>query len=279
MITHLSDVPRTVKQRILESVRADSRIVGCLDYGSASEGRGDAWSDLDIALFIRDADLNAFEQNWKQWAAQFGDLLLAYIGGVGHPWAVYDADPIPLRVDFAFHPISTIDRILTWPNAPTSVEAMVLHDGADGQINARVAQIVAQSLAPDDLAGAFAQVCGDFWYYLLRTQVKLWRGQQWAARHDFNHVIVGNLLALLRLESGAVSQWRGSSAAVAIEKALSEQRLSQLDGCIPGVGETAVSQAMRHAAIFGQQVCAQIAEQNGWDWPYPLAEKVLKMLK
>ena len=137
---HLSDVRRTVKRSIIESARTDFRIVGCLDYGSTSEGRGDAWSDLDFALFIQDADLPAFEKNWKQWAAQFGDLLLAFISGVGHPWVVYDANPMPLRVDFAFHPASTTDRILTWPNAPASVEAMVLYDDSNGQISTNVAR-------------------------------------------------------------------------------------------------------------------------------------------
>ncbi|MCP4428432.1 MAG: aminoglycoside 6-adenylyltransferase [Chloroflexi bacterium] len=273
------DVRREVKQRLLDSVKSDPRVVGCLDYGSTSEGRGDEWSDLDFCLFIRDDDLPAFEDNWKQWAAQFGDLLLAFISGVGHPWVVYDAEPMPLRVDFAFRPASTLSRILTWPNAPTSVEAMVLYDAADGAISERVAQIVGQSLAPADLAQAFEQVCGDFWYYLLRTHVKLLRGEYWAARHDFNFIVVGNLLALLRIEAGAVGRWRGSSAAVGIEKVLSEQRLAQLEQCIPGRGETAVPTALYHASILGRQVSAQIAQHNGWDWPHSLAEKVVKALK
>ena len=73
-----------VRQRIIEAARADPRILGCIDYGSTSEGRGDEWSDLDIALFIQDSELELFEKNWKQWASQFGDLYLAYIGGIGH---------------------------------------------------------------------------------------------------------------------------------------------------------------------------------------------------
>ncbi len=276
---HLSDVRRDVQQQILNAVQADDRVVGLINYGSTSEGRGDEWSDLDFALFIRDDALNGFEQNWKPWAAQFGDLLLAFISSVGHPWAVYDAEPMPLRVDFAFHPASTCQKISTWPNAPTSVEAMVLYDASDGRISAYVAQIVGQSLAPDDLAKAFEQVCGGFWYYLLRTQVKLLRGQHWAARHDFNFIIMGNLFALLRLEAGAVGHWRGAAAAVDIERVITEQRLAQLNECILGEGETAVSSAMRHAAILGQQLCAQITQQNNWNWPHFLAEKVLKMLE
>ena len=65
--------------------------------GSGSEARADEWSDVDVALFLRDEDFGGFEHGWKAWAAQFGTLALAYVGGVGHPWAVYDAHPIPLR--------------------------------------------------------------------------------------------------------------------------------------------------------------------------------------
>src|SRR5215208_2924785 len=143
------------KQHILESIRSDPRIVGCVDYGSVSEGRGDEWSDLDIALFIRDSELGRFETSWKHWASQFGDLLLAYIGGVGHPWAVYDTTSIPLRVNFAFHPASTLNRVLEWPNSPVSIDAMILHDRTEGELSALVSRIVGQSLVPDDLANAF----------------------------------------------------------------------------------------------------------------------------
>lgn len=100
------------RQRILEAAQADPRILGCVDYGSTSEGRGDEWSDLDIALFIQDSELESFEKNWKQWAAQFGNLYLAYTGGIGHPWAVFEANPIPLRVDFVFFPAFNLDKIL-----------------------------------------------------------------------------------------------------------------------------------------------------------------------
>ena len=60
-------------QQLRHAAELDPRIVGLLDYGSSSEGRGDTWSDIDVALFIHDADLDSFEQNWKIWAAQFGN--------------------------------------------------------------------------------------------------------------------------------------------------------------------------------------------------------------
>lgn len=266
------------KRRILDIIRADGRIVGCVDYGSSSEGRGDEWSDLDFGLFIRDVDLASFEHDWKLWAAQFGKLLLAYVGGVGHPWVVYDTGGLPLRVDFAFHPESTLEQVLTWPNSPVSVAAMVCLDRTDGRLSALVSQIVGQSLAPTDLATTFEQVCGDFWYYLVRTQTKLERGQDWAARHDFNFIVVGNLLALLRIEAGALSRWRSSSPAVEIEKVISAQRLVQLNQCIPSGTADDIRLAMFQAALLGNEICIHISQERGYKWPAELAQKVLAQL-
>ncbi len=79
-----------MKQKLIEAARADERIVGLIDYGSSNQGRDDQWSDIDVDLFIRDADFEAFERIWKSWAAQFGNLLLAYKGEVGHPMQVFE---------------------------------------------------------------------------------------------------------------------------------------------------------------------------------------------
>jgi hypothetical protein len=156
---------------------------------------------------------------------------------------------------------------------------MVLYDNTpDQQLSARVAAIVGQSQAPRDAAAAFEQVCGDFWYYLIRTHVRLRRGDTWAARHDFNFVVIGNLLALLRLECGAIARWRASSAAQGIERALTPMRLAQLNGCIPAATATGLALALRRSAALGATVCAAVAEREEWPWPATLADRVQTLL-
>jgi hypothetical protein len=91
-----------------------------------------------VVLFLREADLQAFEADWKTWAAQFGTLLLAYVGGVCHRRAVYDGQPMPLRVDFAFRPASDVDDMAALPLAPVSVAAMVWYDATGGALCAQV---------------------------------------------------------------------------------------------------------------------------------------------
>lgn len=266
-----------MRARILAAAQADPRMVGVLDYGSSSEGRDDAWSDLDLALVLHDAALAPFSADWRGWAAQFGPLLLAYHGGVGHPWVVYDTPGLPLRVDVAFHPLSGISVIAGWPNAPQRLEAMVLLDKTEGRIAALAAQLVGQSLAPPDAAVAFEQVGGDFWYYLLRISSKLQRGQEWATRHDFSCIVVGNLCALLRLEAGATDHWRGMGAAVGIAQAISPRRLQQLDATIPTPGRDGLLTAIRRAAQVGHEVCAAVSVRQGVSWPEALAQRVLRL--
>lgn len=266
-------------QQLIAAAHHDTRIVGLVDYGSASEARGDHWSDVDVAVFVRDADFAAFAQQWKAWAAQFGTLLLAYVGGIGHAWTVYDAEPVPLRVDWNFSPAAKLHEMLDWPNAPVSTAAMVLYDGMDGQVTQIAQQLVGRSLHPPDLARAFEQVCGDFWYYLLRTWAKLQRDQLWAAWYDFNSIVIGNLLALLRLEANATDRWLASSAAVGIERVVSPERLAQLDACVAARSTESLRSALGSVARLGYDVSRSTARAHGWTWPQQFAERMLVVVE
>lgn len=260
---------------IVSAAERDPRVLGVLDYGSASENRADEWSDVDLAIFLRDADAAAFAAEWRGWAGQFGRLLLAYTSGLGKPWAVYDAAPLPLRADFNFWPISTAAQIGEWPNAPASVEHMLLYDASGGLLRGHVARIVGQPLAPASPALAFEQAGGDFWYYALRTWGRLLRGHLWAARHEYDFIMLGNLIALLRIEAGATARWRGSSAAVGIEQAISAKRLAQLDQCVAGPGEPELRRAFASAAGLAREACQSIGRRHGWPWPSELADRVV----
>ncbi|NTU79843.1 MAG: hypothetical protein HGA45_10640, partial [Chloroflexales bacterium] len=163
------------------------------------------------------------------------------------------------------------------PNAPLSVEVMVLLDKSGGRLTALAARLVGQPLGPPSEAVAFAKVAGDFWYYLLRLYARLQRGHAWAARHDFNFIIVGNLLALLRLEAGATGHWRGMSSAVGIEEAITSQRLEQLEAAIPAAGHDGLLKAIRSTAQLGHDVCVSLSRRLGEPWPEALAERVLRL--
>lgn len=269
---------QSMAQRLIAAAKDDPRIVGLLDYGSSSEGRDDEWSDADVALFIRDDDIEEFERNWQSWAGQLGTLLLAYVGHFGHPWTVYEADPVPLRVDFDLHPESAISGLDSWPNSPTSVEAMLWYDGAGGRLTSAVGSIVGRSLAPLDPEEEFARLVGDFWYHLLYCHCKLQRGELWVARQTFHREVLEPLLWLTRMEAGACAHWQGSQAAKDIELAVTPTRLRQLDECIAGVDPDDLRRSLVAARDLGTSVCHSIACQHGWTWPAELAARLAPVL-
>jgi len=263
-----------IQARILSAIEADHRVIGCLDYGSTGHGKGDRWSDLDLAIIIRDEALASFSSEWQEWAAQFGDLLLAYSSFVGHPWAVYDTGAIPLRVDFSFKPASFLPELIELPLSPSSIDQMVLYDETAESLSKAVGQLIGKSLEPTDLHGAFTQASGDLWYMLLRCHTRLLRRQFWAARNDFHALVLHNLLALLRIESGATENWLVSNPADGIEEAIGQERLVELKGCIPDRDDRDLERAMSAAAELGASVCGQIHLFNGWSWPEMLAEQI-----
>lgn len=267
-----------MQQQIVAAAQADQRIVGMLDYGSGSRGQADLWSDLDLAIFIQDAAFEAFSADWKRWAAQFGTLLLAYQGGVGHPWTVYAAQPIPLRVDFAFHRASALEQVITTLlHRPRHQDDMLLYDHSQGRMRAAMQQLLEQ-VPSIDFAATFEQIAGDFWYYVLYVFSKWRRGEGWLARQSFHYEVMQNLLALLRMESQAFERWNEASAAWNIEQSCTPQRLLQLNTCIPGVGNEVLKQGLVSAATLGYDVCKSIASEHDLDWPQQLAEQTLQIL-
>lgn len=265
-------------RRLREAAAADPRIVGMVEYGSGSEGRADEWSDIDLTLLIRDAEFDSFERDWVEWAGSLGSLLLAYVGRHGHPWAVYDTEPVPLRVDFYFLPASQLQRIRNEGNAPLSVQTMVWYDATGGALAEVAQRLVGRSQRPADPAETFASVSGDFWYYLLYVWCKLQRGEHWLARQAFHQEVVEQLLRLLRLEAGALERWQSNGAAVAVEQTLSAERLAALNGCVPGPGAAELRRSMVAVAELGRAACRSLAAREGYPWPATLAGRTKALL-
>ena len=268
-----SNARRAMIARLTTAAASDPRIVGMLDYGSGSHGRVDEWSDIDVEVFVRDEDYDAFARDWKEWAAGFGTLLLAYVGHIGHPWTVYDTEPVPLRVDFDLVHASDLEQVVTWPTSPTSVEAMVLYDGTGGRLSSLIAGMVGRSLAPEDLHATFDEVNGDFWYYLLYVLSKLGRGDHRVAREVYHLEPLITLARLLRMEAGALDRWRGSPGTFNLDRTVSAARVAWYQRCIPGPEAATLAPAALNAASLGGEVCATIARQHGWPWPDRLAER------
>lgn len=271
------------RQCLIQVVQTDERIVGLLQGGSGSEGRADQWSDLDVFLYVRDADLEAFLHEWKNWIKSCGHLLLAYHpeGQMEIAWSIFHADPVPLRVDFRFIPASQIESIRAWPTSPRSLEDIVLDDKTNGELSEAAQSLLghSQKLPDAHFESTFEQYCNRMWYFLHSAFCKLERGDQWYARISFHLVVLDSLIALLKLESGATERWLASFPSWKLERALSPTRLEQLDACIPPPGAEGFKQAMLNTAYLGIDVCNKLANRHSWTWPRAAAEEVMRMIK
>lgn len=266
---------------LLDAARDDDRVLAVLDYGSTSEGRGDAWSDIDLAIVIDPDAWEEFRDGWRGWLQRCGHVLLGFIAFPGHPWAVIETSVAPVRVDLHLYGGAPDHGILEalphWPNSPGSVDAMLLFD-RNGALAGEVAKLVGQSLAPADPAETFADVAAHFWYYVHRTWSKLHRDSAWGVRWNLTFIVTGNLCALLRLESGATERWAASDAADGIEAAISAARLEQLDQCIPGPDPDTFVPTLRRCVELGIDVCDSIAAQTDREWSRDLGARMLDLL-
>lgn len=266
------------RQRVIDAARGDHRVRGLLDYGSRSEGRDDEWSDVDLAVFVRDEDYEAFERGWESWAARFEPLLLAFVGDIGNHWVVYDREPQPLRVDYHLHRASVAngDALDSWPNAPLSVEHMLLVD-KDGTLRRHVERMVGRGLGPSDPAHRTELVIAGFWYYAVRTWCKLQRGPSWGVRFDISFIMHGNLMAILRLEAGRTERWTASDAAAEIERDISPGRLEALNACIPTPDPASLAPALGRIVRLGAAASAGAAERFDQTWPEELARRMIAL--
>jgi hypothetical protein len=193
-------------KRLYEAAVQDDQIVGLVDYGSGGRGCVDEWSDIDVAVILRDADYSAFRQDWMPWAKQFGEILLANKHNASFPWTIYSAEPVPLRVDFLFYPESDLfiaHRLPIWPKSNEDIERIVWYETNTKQITDYLRQRIGQEEALPIMRTEFERKSDYFWHSLQYLYGKFQRGELWIAREVFNKEVLERLLFLLRIEAQA----------------------------------------------------------------------------
>lgn len=268
-----------LRQRIVEAVIADDRLLGLVDYGSTSEGHADRWSDVDCSLFIQPEAHEEFTSNWTTWIAQFGPVLLSFVGDIGNYWSVLEGESFPIRVDFNFYRATedAYAAMETWPNAPSRVESMLLVDKT-GELRPHVEKMVGRDLGPPDMPQRVDMVAAGFWYYAVRTWCKLQRGPTWGVRFDISFIMFGNLMALLRLEAGTIDRWRAADAA-GIEDDISVERLAALNACIPDADPESLGRSLAAIVRLGAEATAGAANRYQRSWPQELAVQMIALTK
>lgn len=153
-----------VRRALLELARADPEVMGAAHVGSYVDGGGDRWSDIDINLGIRGADLRPALERWTDWLYDGFSAL--------HHWdlpagaAIYRVFLLPgwLEVDLGFRPEADFG-----PKGPH-------WDTVFGEA------IPATPLPVSSLD----DVLGHAWHHVRLARVCIERGRAWQAVHWIN---------------------------------------------------------------------------------------------
>lgn len=78
----LAMVQQNMSARVREVSRTDDRLAGVLMFGSLALGEGDAFSDIELTVFIRD---DAFELlNQREWLSAVSPVAAHFAAAYGH---------------------------------------------------------------------------------------------------------------------------------------------------------------------------------------------------
>ena len=95
--------------RLRDLCLQDERVVAALLYGSFARGEGDAFSDIDAALFVVDDALRTLNQ--QAWVQQIAPVALYFDDDFGHHTAIFTNF---IRGEFHFEPASAMATIESW---------------------------------------------------------------------------------------------------------------------------------------------------------------------
>jgi hypothetical protein len=126
-------------------LQGDERVAAVWLVGSLGQNGGDAWSDVDLALVVRDEDLDELAERRRSEFGRFGEVLVAIDApnapaGGAYLGVAYAVGELPLWVDWYVWPRSTarrpsdarvlIERAVLPPPATRPHAALIEHSRA-----------------------------------------------------------------------------------------------------------------------------------------------------
>ena len=168
-------------RRVQTWAAAQPDLCAAILVGSAARSvtPADQWSDIDIALFVKDP---ATYLGDSAWLADLGDPMLTFVEptatGGSYERRVLFVDGI--EADFACFPVEATERLGTDLNAGATLRrgyrVLVDRVGIESLLKTDDPQ------TPIDDAATLEELANDFWYHALWAAKKLRRGERWVAR-------------------------------------------------------------------------------------------------
>lgn len=262
------------QQEMIERLRAnletDERIVAALMYGSFAIGEADMFSGIELAIFVRDEALAAFDQ--RAWLDAVSPVAAYFQDDFGQHVALF-ANTV--RGEFHFLRQSDLPTVASWQEHGwlPSLEAGILLDRT-GDLAHYAAALVG---GPPARGGAplVQNLLLNFLNLMLFGGNLLHRGEYaraWALLGRAHEP----LLKLVRLHERRTDHWSISSRA--LEQDLSNFSRVRYQSCTASAHPDALCVAYRASWQWGRELFATVADPLGVKIPSGLVDHVQRLL-
>ena len=235
--------------------RPDVRAAVLLGSQARVDAPADAASDVDVALFV---DRPAAYLDDTAWIDHFGDPLLGFreptaVGGFEERRVLFRDG---LEVDFAVVPAAVAAEIPPEADAVFARGFRVLY--ADGISFPGREPSSIETAAPTQ--ARFDQLVNDFWYHLLWSAKKLWRGEVLVAKQACDGLLTGLLVELARWRSEESDTWHGTRF---FERWAGDDLVQALGPTFARYDAGDVARALRAKAELFAKVEDEVAARHG----------------
>lgn len=257
-------------ERFREVCHEDARIIAVLMFGSFAIGEGDAYSDIEFAVFIVDKSFDSFEQ--RSWLNEVSPVAAYFPDDFGHYTALFENS---IRGEFHFLRKADIPIISTWQGYGwfPSLDAAVLLDRS-GELSQYASALVGGPPIREGASLVEGLVLNLISLMLLGANL-LNRGEYaraWALLGKAHE----NLLKLVRLHERATDHWPTPSRA--LEKDLSADSYNRYLACTASAESRVLWVAYRESWKWSLELFRSVAEPLNIELPTTVIADVQRLV-
>lgn len=258
-------------ERFRETCRADGRIAAVLMFGSFTTGEGDAFSDIEFAVFVRDEAWESFDQ--RSLLAGVSPVAAYFPDDFGHHTALFENG---VRGEFHFLRASEASVVERWQGYgwfPSLESAVLLDRGGELSRHARV--LVGGPPARTG-AGLLESLALNLINLMLFGANLLRRGE-YARAWRLLGVAHENLLKIVRLQEDATAHWPTPSRA--LERDLPEAVYRRYVTCTAGAQPAPLCNAWRESWRWSRELFEAAVKPQGIELPTAICEQVDRLME
>lgn len=257
-------------ERFREAFHDDARVVAALMFGSFATGEGDAFSDIEFAVFIQDDSFEGFEQ--RSWLNAVSPVAAYFLDDFGHHTALFENG---IRGEFHFMRKSDIPIISTWQGYGwfPSLDAAVLIDRS-GELSQYASALVGGPPLREGaplVEGIALNLVG-----LMLFGVNLLNRGEHARAWALLSKAHENLLKIVRLHEGSTNHWPTPSRA--LEADLSESAYKRYVTCTASAEPGALCTAYHESWKWSLELFKNVAGPMNIELPETVIAQVQRLL-